>query len=406
MPPKRKASLAVIFGIVFIDLIGFGIVIPVLPLYAERFGASPLTVGLLLAVYSLMQFIFAPILGRWSDRIGRRPVLLLSIIGSAFGFLLMGLAGSLPLLFTGRIIDGITGGNISTAQAYIADITPPHDRSKRMGLIGAAFGLGFIFGPAIGGVMSHFSLAAPLLFAAGLAAVNAAAVALFLPESLLPEHRKKRDISGNVPFRAGVSPLRMLRQVKGSPLAVVIGAYFFSTVSFSLLTATYPLFASHRFGYGAPQVGYIFAAMGILGALVQGGLMGWLVKKFGDVRLAAAGALLLAAGMFLLPSSPSARILFAATGAIGLGHALVVTPLNGLASKLSSVSEQGKALGMMQSASSLARIAGPVLGGWMLNPDLLRAELPYGRAPYWTGAVIMLVACGLTLCIRAAGEAS
>ena len=185
----RKASLAVIFGIVFIDLIGFGIVIPVLPLYAERFGASPLVVGCLLAVYSLMQMVFAPILGRWSDRIGRRPVLLVSIIGSSIGFLLMGMARALPLLFMGRIIDGITGGNISTAQAYIADITPAHERSKGMGLIGAAFGLGFIFGPAIGGVMSHFSLSAPLLFAAGLAAVNAVAVYLFLPESLSREHR-------------------------------------------------------------------------------------------------------------------------------------------------------------------------------------------------------------------------
>lgn len=394
---KRKASLAVIFGIVFIDLVGFGIVIPVLPLYAERFGASPIVIGLLLAVYSLMSFLFAPVLGRLSDRVGRRPVLLVSILGSSLGFLIMGLAGSLPFLFLGRIIDGITGGNISTAQAYIADLTPPHERSKGMGLIGAAFGLGFIFGPAIGGILSYFSLAAPLLFAAALAAMNAAAVYFFLPESLPREHRKG-DISGNVPFYATV------REAKGSPLALVLGAYFFSTVAFSLLTATYPLFASHRFGYGAPQVGYIFAGMGIVGTVVQGGMMGLLVRVFGDSRLAAAGSVLLAAGLFLLPLSPSAPVLFLATGAIGLGHALVVTPLNGLASKVSGASEQGKGLGMMQSSSSLARIIGPVLGGWMLNLDLLRAEAHYGRAPYWTAAGIILLACGLTLCIRVAGE--
>jgi DHA1 family tetracycline resistance protein-like MFS transporter len=394
---KRKASLAVIFGIVFIDLVGFGIVIPVLPLYAERFGASPLVIGLLLAVYSLMSFLFAPVLGRLSDRIGRRPVLLVSILGSSLGFLIMGLAGSLPLLFLGRIIDGITGGNISTAQAYIADITPPHERSKGMGLIGAAFGLGFIFGPAIGGVMSHFSLAAPLLFAAALAALNGAAVYLFLPESRSKESRAVRAES--------VSPAQMVKAARGSPLALVLGAYFFSTVAFSLLTATYPLFASHRFGYGAPEVGYIFAGMGVVGVIIQGGLMGLLSRAFGDIRLASIGAVLLAAGLGALPLSPSAPVLFLATGMIGLGHALVVTPLNGLASRVSGASEQGKVLGMMQSSSSLARIAGPVLGGWMLNLDLLRVEAHYGRAPYWTAAVIILVACGLTLCIRAAGEA-
>ena len=392
----KKASLAVIFGIVFIDLVGFGIVIPILPLYAERFGASPLVVGGLLAVYSLMSFLFAPVLGRLSDRIGRRPVLLVSILGSSLGFLIMGLAGSLPLLFLGRIIDGITGGNISTAQAYIADITPPHERSKGMGLIGAAFGLGFIFGPAIGGVMSHFSLAAPLLFAAGLAALNAAAVYFFLPESLSKEHRTRPAEPASV--------VQSLKPAKGSVLAIVVGAYFFNTVAFSLLTATYPLFASHRFGCGAAQIGYIFAGMGIVGALIQGGLMGLLIKRFGDSRLAAAGTLLLCGGLLLLPGSPSVAVLLAVTGVIGLGHALVVTPLNGLASRISGASEQGKVLGTMQSTSSLGRIAGPLLGGWLLNLDLVRAQNDFGRSPYWTGAVIMLIACGLTLCIRVSGE--
>ena len=389
---KSKASLAVIFGIVFVDLIGFGIVIPVLPLYAERFGASPLVVGCLLAVYSLMQMIFAPVLGRWSDRVGRRPVLLVSIIGSSLGFLLMGLANSLLFLFAGRVIDGITGGNISTAQAYIADITPAHERSKGMGLIGAAFGMGFIFGPAIGGVMSHFSLSAPLLFAAGLAAANAVAVYLFLPESLSKEHRESP--------RERVSMAQMLREARGSALAVVIGTYFFSTVAFSLLTATYPLFASHRFGFGAPQVGYIFAGMGILGAMVQGGLMGRLVKRFGDKKLTIAGTFLLAMSLFLLPIGQTALILFVATGGIGLGHALSTAPLNGLASKAVGPAAQGRVLGAMQSASSFARIIGPVLGGWMLNQDLLRMEVHYGRAPYWTGGVIMLVACGLAISLR------
>ena len=389
---KRRASLAVIFGIVFIDLVGFGIVIPVLPLYAERFGASPLKVGLLLAVYSLMQAACAPILGRWSDRFGRRPVLLVSIIGSSLGFLMMGMARSLPLLFAGRVIDGITGGNISTAQAYIADITPAHERSKGMGLIGAAFGMGFIFGPAIGGVMSHFSLAAPLLFAAALTAMNAVAVYLFLPESLSKDRRAGTSERVSIP--------QAWREARGSPLAVVVGTYFFSTVAFSLLTGTYPLFAAHRFGYGAPQVGYIFAGMGIVGAMVQGGLMCRLVRAFGDKRLTIAGTFLLAMSLFLLPMSRTAVILYVATAGIGLGHALSTAPLNGLASKAAGPAAQGRVLGAMQSASSFARIIGPVLGGWMLNQDLLRMEAHYGRAPYWTGGVLMLVACGLAVALR------
>src|SRR3989338_3252033 len=209
----RRSPLVIIFVTVFIDLIGFGIVIPVLPLYAERFGASPLVIGMLLGVYSLMQLICAPLLGRLSDRVGRRPVLLLSILGTSAGFLLMGCAKTLGLLFVARIIDGVTGGNISTAQAYIADVTPPEHRSRRMGLIGAAFGLGFIFGPAIGGLLSHVSLAAPFFFAAALAAANAVAVYLWLPESLPASQRGKARAHGSLMDalrEAGDRPLRRI----------------------------------------------------------------------------------------------------------------------------------------------------------------------------------------------------
>lgn len=393
---NRRASLSLIFGVIFIDLVGFGIVIPILPLYAERFGASPLTIGVLLGIYSLMQMIFAPILGRWSDRIGRRPLLLVSMIGSALGFLLMGLAQALPLLFIGRIIDGITGGNISTAQAYIADVTPPKERSRGMGLIGAAFGLGFIFGPAIGGVMSHFSLSAPLFFAAALAAANAAAIYFFLPESLPAGHRAAtgRDWSLGAVFR----------EAKGSSLAVVLGAYFFTTMAFSILTATYPLFASRRMGYQASQIGYIFAGMGILGAIVQGGLMGWLVRRVGDRLLVLAGSLFLGAALFVLPFFESAPLFLAATAGLALGHSLTVAPLNGLASKEASPQAQGHLLGMMQSTASLARVLGPVLGGWLLSWDLGRPLV--GRAPYWTAGALTLVGFGLALSLKIGTERS
>ena len=381
---KVRSPLAVIFVTVFIDLIGFGIVIPVLPLYAERFGASPLVIGLLLGIYSLMQCIFAPILGRLSDRIGRRPVLLVSILGTAAGFLLMGFARTLELLFLARIIDGITGGNISTAQAYIADVTPPERRSQGMGLIGAAFGMGFIFGPAIGGILSHVSLAAPFFAAAALAAANALAVYVWLPESL-PASRRGA-------IRAHGSILEALRETGSRSMRPILATYFFGTVAFSLLTATYALFAERRFGFTVPQIGYIFAGQGILGALIQGGLLGWLLRRSGDKALTVAGAIALMVSLFFLPMTASHAALFLATAGLAVGHSLMAAPLNGLASKAAGGDAQGRVLGLMQSAASAARIVGPVLGGCLLNVDAASAAASFGRTPYWTAGALMVVA--------------
>ena len=384
---RKRSPLAIIFVTVFIDLVGFGIVIPVLPLYAERFGASPLVIGLLLGVYSAMQCICAPLLGKLSDRVGRRPVLLVSIIGTSLGFLLMGLAHTLWLLFVARIIDGITGGNISTAQAYIADVTPPQERSRGMGLIGAAFGLGFIFGPAIGGVLSHVSLAAPFLFAAALAAGNAMAIYALVPESLPAERR------GRAAERISVA--QIFRQTNGRTLTLVLATYFFTTVAFSLLTATYPLFTERRFGYDATHNGYIFAFQGVLGAVIQGVLLGWLVKVWKERSLAITGAALLAVSLFALPLSLTPVMLLATTALVATGHGLVAATLNGLASKSAGAATQGRVLGLMQSAASLARIAGPVLGGWLLNHDAIYLGEQFGRTPYWTGGGVMFVAFAL-----------
>jgi len=389
MSTPRRSPLVIIFITVFIDLVGFGIVIPVLPLYAERFGASPLIVGFLLAIYSAMQAICAPLLGKLSDRIGRRPVLLFSLLGTSVGFLLMGFAHTLWLLFVARIIDGITGGNISTASAYIADVTPPEQRSRGMGLIGAAFGLGFIFGPAIGGVLSHVSLAAPFLFAAALAAGNALAAYLLLPESLSIERRRQA--------RQHISILQIFKEANSWSLIAVIATYFVTTVAFSLVTATYPLFTERRFGYGATQNGYIFACQGILAAIIQGGLLGWLVKLFNDKALVVVGAALLAASLFALPMSVSAMGLLIITAGMAIGHGLVAAPLNGLASKDVGAASQGRVLGVMQSAASLARIIGPVLGGGLLNHDALYAAAQFGRTPYWAGGAIMLIGVALAI---------
>jgi len=387
MASRARSPLTLIFLTVFIDLVGFGIVIPVLPLYAERFGASPLVIGMLLGVYSLMACIFAPVLGRLSDRIGRRPVLLVSLLGTSLGFLLMGIAETLPILFLGRIIDGITGGNISTAQAYIADVTPLSQRSKGMGLIGAAFGLGFIFGPAIGGILGHVSMAAPFLFAAALAACNAVAAYCFLPESLPPEQR------GHPEARASVLAVFAGGESRG--LQLILATYFFTTVAFSLLTATYPLFTKRHFGYNAMENGYIFAGLGLLGALVQGVLMGPLTRWTSDKVLAMIGAAILMAGLIALPMTTASTLLLVATGAIGIGHGLVAAPLSGLASRQGTAASQGRILGLMQSAASMARIVGPVLGGWLMTIDAARPAQTFGQSAYWAASALMSVALAL-----------
>ena len=406
--PKSRSPLVIIFITIFIDLVGFGIVIPVLPLYAERYGASEATIGILLAIYSAMQFVFAPILGKLSDKVGRRPVLLVSLIGTSIGFLIMGLAPKMPLglalfgmaptlvwLFIARIIDGISGGNISTAQAYIADVTSPEERSKGMGLIGAAFGLGFIFGPAISGLMTHVSAEAPFFFASAMAAANATALYFLLPESLSHEHRAEA--------RRRVSVSEIFEHGGGWHLKAIMACYFFATIAFAMLTATYALFANHRFNFDATHTGYMFTYVGVLGAIIQGGLLGRLVKAFGEKNLAVSGTAIFAASVLALPLTTNLTTLLIASTGIAIGNSLMTPSLNGLASKSVSAAWQGRMLGVMASVASLARIIGPILGGWLLSRD--PNESPhYGRSPYWTSALIMLVALGVAITIHSQGR--
>src|SRR5216110_406913 len=233
----NRSPLLVIFTTVFIDLVGFGIVIPVLPFYAEgtKFGATPSQVGLLFASYSVMQLIFSPVLGRLSDKYGRRPVLLFSLLGTAAGFLVLGMAGALWMLFVGRIIDGISGGNISTAQAYIADVTTEENRAKGMGLIGAAFGLGFVFGPAIGGILSRWGVEVPFLFAAGLCFANTILLYFRLPETVTPDHPARVSAAGGRGFSQLIQSLRNPR------LGFVLSIYFLFIVAFSIMTTSFSL---------------------------------------------------------------------------------------------------------------------------------------------------------------------
>ncbi|MDT7604905.1 MAG: hypothetical protein QOF61_2902 [Acidobacteriota bacterium] len=360
----KRSPLLVIFVTVFIDLVGFGIVIPVLPYYVEgtRFNASPRMVGLLFASYSVMQLVFTPILGRLSDRYGRRPVLFLSLLGTSAGFLIMGFARALWMLFLGRIIDGITGGNISTAQAYIADVTSKEDRAKGMGLIGAAFGLGFTFGPAIGGVLSKWGISVPFIFAGTMAFANAVLLYFTLPETVTPDH----------PARTSAATGRwsqLAQSLKNSRLAFVLAIYFLFVVAFSIMTTSFALFTMYRFGFDAAHNGYMFMFVGIVGAIIQGGLIGRLAKKFGELPLTVVGAFLFAGSLLAIPftSPQTGLVVLLLVGALfAVGNSLATPSLTSLASKSAGAGEQGGVLGVTQSVASLARAVGPTISAWLI----------------------------------------
>jgi DHA1 family tetracycline resistance protein-like MFS transporter len=389
----KRSPMLVIFVTIFIDLVGFGIVIPVLPFYVEssRFNATPRAVGLLFASYSVMQLIFSPILGKLSDRYGRRPVLLLSLIGTGIGFLILGFAKTLWMLFAGRILDGITGGNISTAQAYIADITTPEERAKGMGIVGAAFGLGFTFGPPIGGILSRWGISVPFLFAAALAFANAILLYFTLPETVTAEHpARQRETESRWSL--------MLRSLKQARLAFVLLIYFLFVVAFSMLTTTFALYTMYRFGYDAQHNGYLFLFIGLIAAVVQGTLIGRLAKRFGEIPLVIAGALLFTVSLFIVPFvGPHAggiAALLAICGTLAIGNSLATPSLTSLSSKSVNRSEQGSVLGVTQSAASLARVVGPVLSAFLIYSATAPKHISdiSIRATFWAGAAIMLLA--------------
>jgi multidrug resistance protein len=394
---NRKPSLLVVFLTVFIDLIGFGIVVPLVPIYSRHYGASGWVIGAIIASFSAMQFVFSPIWGRLSDRYGRRPILLISTAGAALSYVFFAVGSgfenhtaALWTLLVSRVFAGICGGNITVAQAYIADITPPENRSKRMGLIGMAFGLGFIFGPALSGIALHFfGATGPGWTAAALCAANFFLAFAILTESLKPD-------SGQATRRPRFTQWGHTLAQPNIGLLILI--FFLATFAFSCFESTLPLLVSDNFNLGiavdetkpAMTVISLFVFCGIIGAVIQGGAIGRLVKMFGEPKLISLSLFLTGISLILLPfikgdgqlkwlavlhatDWPWIKMLLA-LALLAIGSGLTRPPLFGLLSNLTPANEQGATIGVAQSAGSLARIVGPLFAATLY---LRIAPLPY-----------------------------
>jgi MFS family permease len=368
----KKPSLLIIFLSVFIDLVGFGIVMPLLPIYSKRFGATGFEIGMIIASFSVMQFLFAPAWGRLSDRIGRRPVILISNAGSAVSYALFALASTMTghtglwILLASRVFAGICGANLSVANAYIADITPPEKRTSKMGLIGMAFGFGFIFGPALGSFsFEHFGLPGPGWTAAAFCAANFLIGCVVLAESWKPasDHAAQRP------------SLSQWLNILGRPtVGFVIGIYFLATFCFACFESTFSLLVKEKFGYDESHAGYLFTYCGVLAAVLQGGLVGRLNQRFGEQRLIFGSLVLLAISLALLPMTATLLTLLLILALFAAGSGINRPPTFGLISLRTPAAEQGATLGVAQSTASMARIVGPVFANVLYASH---AALPY-----------------------------
>ena len=371
--------LLIIFLTIFVNLVGFGIIIPLLPFYAETFGASPLVIGLLFAVFSICQLLAAPVLGDWSDRYGRRPILIFSLLGTVVSFVMLAVAQSITMLFLARIVDGLSGGSISTARAYVADVTEPKDRARAYGLIGAAFGLGLIFGPALSGILARFSYTAPIWAAAAITLVATAVAWFWLPETV---HRAQAGVS--MPFR---SLPALLRRPGLGRMLVIDFVYWFA---FAMFQTTFALFTSRRFQFDASQTGYLFSAFGILGAIVQGGFIRPVVHRLGDKPTFIVGLVCSAVGLVGATLTHSVGAFVFALVPLALGIGFGHPTVSSLVSRAAREEEQGRVQGAASAVESLGRTIGPVWG----NASLQR----FGEGtPYVSAAVCLMVTLVLSL---------
>ena len=378
--------LFIIFLTIFVNMVGFGIIIPLLPFYAETFGASPLIIGLLFAVFSLCQLVAAPALGGMSDRYGRRPVLIFSLAGTVVSFVMLAVAHSVAMLFAARMIDGLSGGNISTARAYVADITAPKDRARAYGIIGAAFGLGFILGPALSGILSKVSYTAPIWTAAAITLVATAMAWLWLPETV---HRAAAG-TGN-PFR--YLPELMTRPVVRRVLLID----FMYWGAFAVFQTTFALFAARRFGFDVAETGYLFAAFGLLGAVVQGLCIQPVVHRLGDKPTFRLGLALGAIGLVSTAMADSVAMLVIALVPLALGIGFGHPTMSSLVSLVARGDEQGRVQGAASAFESLGRTIGPVWG----NASLQQVN---EAVPHLSAAALLALTILVSLGLPAAGR--
>jgi multidrug resistance protein len=371
--------ILVVFLTVVLDLVGFGIVIPLLPFYAESFSATALQVTLLMACYSLAQFVAAPLWGQLSDRVGRRPVMLVSVGLTAVMLAGFAAAPNLALLFVFRTLHGMMTANISTAQACMADLTTPENRAKGMGLIGAAFGIGFTLGPFLGGELAERSLTLPLWIAAGLSALN-----FLLALRWLPETRH----AGSVPSRRSIAPAALWSALTAPAIGLCIALTFVQVFSFALMESTFTLFAERSYAMRPADIGRLFGLVGIIGVVVQGGLIGRLVKRFGERPLIPIGLTLLCIGILALPTAAPGAPLALVFCLLAVGQGLTTPSLQSLISRSAAASDQGSVLGTAQSISALARATGPALGGVLFTSG-------GPAAPFYAAGVLLIGAVAL-----------
>jgi MFS transporter, DHA1 family, tetracycline resistance protein len=381
------SPLLVVVSIVLVDLLGFTIVMPLLPRFAERYGFSGTQIGLILAAYPMAQLIAGPILGRLSDRYGRRPILAISQAGTAVSFLMLAFSHDFTIMLIARLLDGASGGNILVAQAYVADVTRPEHRARSLGLIGAAFGVGFVLGPLIGGLLVALPIAAewqlrlPFLVAAGFSTLAWLLVLWRLPESL-PADSQSRQSARVLSWR-GILDVVSIPRVG---LLVAVGAL--TVLAFAALEGTFSLFLEGRLGWSAQAAAFGFVFLGLVSAVIQGGLIRRLVPRYGEPRLILVGLAALALGLAGLAGAQGAAFVLVATLLVGLGQGLASPTIQGLLSRVSPATEQGAIFGTLSSAQTLARMTNYVLANRLLS----RAG---PAAPYWEGSAVAVIALGL-----------
>lgn len=387
-----RAALLFIFAVVLLDVVGMSMLIPIQAYIVRAYDSDALTVTLLSVVYAAAQFAATPILGTLSDRYGRRPVLLISVLGSAAGYALFGMSGALWMLFVSRLIDGVTGGNISTASAYIADVSPREDRAKNFALLGVAFGLGFIAGPAMSGALSQVSLSAPAYAAAALALLSAGVGFVALPESLPVERRARAPLRwADLNPLAPIGALIQRRELRG-----LFAAYCLFNFVIMGYNTIVPVFLIERFGVTPISLAGLLAAVGLTNLIVQGTMVGRLVKRFGERRLAVAGLLLQALGVVSAVVVPAFWMLYAINAVTNGGAGPLRPSLSALLANSVAAEEQGRLNGVSAALASLMSVFGPLWAG---------ATYDYVApgAPFWIGAALLAAASLPLLSGRGAG---